>query len=68
MFSVKKGGLVCPDCGKDVIDGICLNQSTLYSMQYIESADRKTVYVCSKRKRVGRIGAGDEAVYGRICG
>ncbi len=52
MFSVKKGGLVCPDCGKDVIDGICLNQSTLYSMQYIESSQIEKLYTFVVKENV----------------
>ena len=35
VFSVKKGGLVCRECDVDVIDGVKLHPSTLYSMQYI---------------------------------
>ena len=30
VFSVKKGGLICSECGGDVIDGIRLDQSTIY--------------------------------------
>ena len=52
VFSVKKGGLVCPDCGKDVIDGICLNQSTLYSMQYIESSQIEKLYTFVVKENV----------------
>jgi DNA repair protein RecO (recombination protein O) len=49
---VKKGGLVCPDCGKDVIDGICLNQSTLYSMQYIETSTIEKLYTFNVTEKV----------------
>ena len=52
VFSVKKGGLVCPDCGKDVIDGICLNQSTLYSMQYIETSTIEKLYTFNVTEKV----------------
>lgn len=44
VFSVKKGGLVCNECGTDVIDGMRLDQSTLYSMQYIESSKIERLY------------------------
>ena len=37
VFSPAKGGLVCSECSGDVIDGMILDNSTLYSMQYIES-------------------------------
>lgn len=44
VFSVSKGGLVCCECGKDIIDGIKLDTSTLYSMQYIESSKIEKLY------------------------
>lgn len=44
VFSVKKGGLVCTECAGDVIDGIRLSQSALYSMQYIESSKIERLY------------------------
>ena len=44
VFSVKKGGLVCNECDHDVIDGVCLDQSTLYSMQYIETSKIEKLY------------------------
>ena len=44
LFSVKKGGLICNECDRDVIDGIRLNQSTLYTMQYIESSSIERLY------------------------
>ncbi len=44
LFSVKKGGLVCRECAGDVIDGISLHKSTLYSMQYIESSKIEKLY------------------------
>lgn len=44
VFSVKKGGLVCSECGQDVIDGIHLDQSTIYTMQYIESSPIEKLY------------------------
>ena len=44
VFSVKKGGLVCRECDVDVIDGVKLHPSTLYSMQYIESSKIEKLY------------------------
>lgn len=44
LFSVKKGGLVCSECGHDVIDGIRLNSSTLYTMQFIENSTVEHLY------------------------
>lgn len=52
VFSVKKGGLVCCECDSDVIDGICLDQSTLYSMQYIESSKIERLYTFNVTDRV----------------
>lgn len=43
-FSVKKGGLVCHSCGKDAYDGIKLNTSTLYAMQFIVSTPIEKLY------------------------
>lgn len=44
VFSVKKGGLVCSACDRDVIDGMILDTSTIYSMQYIESQKIEKLY------------------------
>lgn len=44
VFSTKKGGLVCSECDGNVIDGVSLEQSTLYSMQYIESSKVEKLY------------------------
>ena len=44
VFSVKKGGLVCGECMQDVMDGMQLDTSTLYSMQYIESSRIEKLY------------------------
>lgn len=44
VFSVKKGGLVCDECDHDIIDGMHLDNSTLYSMQYIESSKIEKLY------------------------
>ncbi len=52
MFSVKKGGLVCSDCGIEVIDGISLEQSVLYSMQYIESSKIEKLYTFNVTEKV----------------
>ncbi|XCP87105.1 DNA repair protein RecO [Roseburia hominis] len=44
MFSVKKGGLVCGECDRDVYDGMRLNTSTLYAMQYVVSSPVEKLY------------------------
>lgn len=44
LFSVRKGGLVCSACMQDVTDGMELDTSTLYSMQYIESSKIEKLY------------------------
>lgn len=52
VFSVKKGGLVCSECGNDVIDGVCLDQSTIYTMQYIESSKIEKLYTFLVNEKV----------------
>lgn len=44
VFSVKKGGLVCSECDRDVSDGMKLNTSTLYAMQYVVGAPIEKLY------------------------
>lgn len=44
VFSAKRGGLVCSACAGDVIDGIRPDQSTIYTMQYIESSKIEKLY------------------------
>ncbi len=52
VFSVKKGGLICGECMGDVIDGICLNPSTIYTMQYIESSKIEKLYTFVVNEKV----------------
>lgn len=52
VFSVRKGGLVCSECDRDVIDGIRLDQSTLYSMQYIETSKIEKLYTFNVKEEV----------------
>ena len=52
MFSAAKGGLVCSECGRDVIDGVILDNSTLYSMQYIESSSIEKLYTFTVTDKV----------------
>lgn len=57
VFSAAKGGLVCTECGSDVIDGIILDNSTLYSMQYIESSKIEKLYTFTVTPQVmGKLG------------
>ncbi|MEG2668734.1 MAG: DNA repair protein RecO [Lachnospiraceae bacterium] len=44
MFSPHKGGIVCTKCQTDVIDGISLDNSTLYTLQYIVSSPIEKLY------------------------
>ena len=44
LFSVKKGGLVCSECMQDTADGMKLDPSTLYTLQYIESSRIEKLY------------------------
>ena len=52
MFSAAKGGLVCDECDADVVDGIVLDNSTLYSMQYIESSKIEKLYTFTVTDKV----------------
>lgn len=52
VFSTAKGGMVCSECSSDVIDGIRLYDSTLYSMQYIESSSIEKLYTFNVTKKV----------------
>ena len=52
VFSAAKGGLVCSECSGDVIDGMVLDQSTLYSMQFIESSKIEHLYTFTVKEKV----------------
>lgn len=52
VFSVKKGGLVCGECGGDVADGMILNTSTLYAMQYVVSSPVEKLYTFTLSEEV----------------
>ncbi len=52
VFSAAKGGLVCEACSTDIIDGIVLDRSTLYSMQYIESSKIEKLYTFTVSDKV----------------
>ena len=44
FFSSTKGGIVCDYCIKGIHDGILLEDSTLYTMQYIETSKIEKLY------------------------
>lgn len=52
LFSAVKGGLVCPECGGNVPDGIVPDQSALYSMQYIEGSSIEKLYTFTVTEKV----------------
>lgn len=52
VFSPRRGGLVCSKCSADVVDGIVLDTSTLYSMQYIESSSFSKLYTFNVTDKV----------------
>lgn len=52
VFSVKKGGMVCSECSRDMIDGVCLDQSTIYTMQYIETSKIEKLYTFIVNEKV----------------
>ncbi|SHJ60555.1 DNA repair protein RecO [Hespellia stercorisuis] len=52
VFSARKGGLICSECSGDVIDGMVLDSSTLYSMQFIESTKVEHLYTFTVKEEV----------------
>lgn len=44
VFSAREGGLICAGCAGMISDGIVLDNSTLYTMQYIESSTIEKLY------------------------
>lgn len=52
VFSVKKGGLVCSECDRDVYDGMKLNTSTLYAMQYVTGTPVEKLYTFTLSEEV----------------
>jgi DNA repair protein RecO (recombination protein O) len=49
MFS---DGVLCKDCERTVKDGISLNPSTLYALQYVVYADFKDLYTFTVTEEV----------------
>lgn len=43
-FSVKRGGLICDQCNKGVMDAEFMNPSTLYTFQYVVSSPIEKLY------------------------
>lgn len=52
VFSIARGGLVCSECSRNIIDGMILDASTLYSMQYIESSSITKLYTFNVTEKV----------------
>ena len=44
VFSSKNRGLICEECQSLAVDGILLEQSTLYALQYITSSPTEKLY------------------------
>ena len=44
LFSPLKGGLICGECNGGVIDGIRIDTSTLYTLQYVVSSSIEKLY------------------------
>ena len=44
VFSSKNRGLICEECHSLAVDGILLEQSTLYTLQYITSSPTEKLY------------------------
>lgn len=43
-FSVRKGGILCSECGQVAEDAWRMNESTVYTMQYVISSDIAKLY------------------------
>lgn len=52
LVSVQSGGLVCNECMNGVRDGMSLNTSTLYAMQFIISAPVEKLYTFAVKDEV----------------
>jgi DNA repair protein RecO (recombination protein O) len=52
VFSARKGGMVCSDCLQDIVDGMHLDTSTVYTTQYIESSRIENLYTFLVSDRV----------------
>lgn len=50
-FSVKRSGMLCEDCGKGE-EAICLDESSLYAMQYILSSELRRLYTFTVSEKV----------------
>lgn len=52
FFSVKKGGSLCGECRQDVQDAMHVDESTMYTMQYVISARIEKLYTFSVSEKV----------------
>ena len=52
VFSMFSDGVLCKDCERTVKDGISLNPSTLYALQYVVYADFKDLYTFTVTEEV----------------
>lgn len=52
IFSPLKGGLVCEECRNGIIDGIMIDNSTLYALQYIVSSTLEKLYAFNVSEEV----------------
>ena len=44
VFSISKGGILCTDCKKESLDQVVLNDSVIYTIQYIITAPLEKLY------------------------
>ena len=52
VTGAREGGLVCTDCARNISDGISLDNSTLYTMQYIEISTIEKLYTFTVSREV----------------
>ena len=51
-FSVRRGGALCEDCRKEVPDAIRIEESTMYTLQYVISSSIEKLYTFSVSDQV----------------
>ena len=65
----KEGGIICADCAGMISDGIVLDNSTLYTMQYIESSTIEKLYTFTVSEAVlKKMSQIMERVLSALCG
>lgn len=51
-FSTRHGGILCADCKREAVDSILIEESTLYTMQYVISSRIEKLYTFTLSEKV----------------